>query len=202
MANIVGGVTSINNPRTNWLQTDAKKADFLKNKPAVANALKGHKTGAIISADDVSPIEHELDVNKKSKNIIPYPYYSTALNPVFKQNGVTFTDNGDGSITIDTNGQPSTGGAIFYLQNKPHLDVGTYTISGGTPDVSVHARKNATSWIESGPYSYNTGTVKKDDVINMYGVLINSGKIINNVTIYPQLEKGTVTVSRPLQACA
>lgn len=69
MANIVGGVTSINNPRTNWAQTDAKKADFLKNKPSVANALKGHKTGVAISASDVSPIEHELDIKITGENV-------------------------------------------------------------------------------------------------------------------------------------
>lgn len=69
MANIVGGVTSINNPRTNWAQTDAKKADFLKNKPAVANALKGHKSGQSVSASDVSPIEHELDIKITGENV-------------------------------------------------------------------------------------------------------------------------------------
>ena len=69
MANIFGGVTSINNPRTNWAQTDSKKADYLKNKPSVANALKGHKSGQSVSADDVSPMEHELDIKLTGENL-------------------------------------------------------------------------------------------------------------------------------------
>lgn len=34
-----------------------------------ANALKGHKTGQAISADDVSPIEHELDIKITGENV-------------------------------------------------------------------------------------------------------------------------------------
>lgn len=97
MANIFGGVTSINNPRTNWAQTDSKKADYLKNKPSVANALEGYKSGAIISADDVSPIEHELDVKVRSKNIIPITYSAIKGNANDK---ITYTINADGSITV------------------------------------------------------------------------------------------------------
>ena len=40
-----------------------------------ANALKGHKTGAVISADDVSPVEHELDVKVSSKNLFKTTNY-------------------------------------------------------------------------------------------------------------------------------
>ena len=70
MANIVGGVTSINNPRTNWAQTDKTKADFLKNKPSVANALKGTASGEAIAITDASPIEHEMGVKVRGKNLL------------------------------------------------------------------------------------------------------------------------------------
>ena len=70
MANIVGGVTSINNPRTNWAQTDKTKADFLKNKPSVAPAIKGTASGEAIAITDASPIEHEMGVKVWGKNLL------------------------------------------------------------------------------------------------------------------------------------
>lgn len=126
MANIVGGVTSINNPRTNWEQNDDKKADFLKNKPSVANALKGSVSGSVVTMKDVSPVGHNVDVKVRSKNILPYPYKDTTVT----NQGITYTDNGDGSITVSGT---STGFSGFYLIDSRFNEIiengKTYTIS-------------------------------------------------------------------------
>ena len=54
-------------------------------------------------------MEQPAEVSVSSKNLIPYPYVDTTKTV----NGVTFTDNGDGSITV--NGT-ATELAYFILQ--------------------------------------------------------------------------------------
>ena len=51
---------------------------------------------------------YQRNLTCKTKNLIPYPYLNTTLT----KNGITFTDNGDGSITA--NGT-ATDNAVFYL---------------------------------------------------------------------------------------
>lgn len=53
------------------LEDVAKEADTSKKyaNNVFANALKGYKSGQSVSADDVSPIEHELDVSVSGKNL-------------------------------------------------------------------------------------------------------------------------------------
>lgn len=60
-----------------------------------ANALKGNASGEAVRIDDASPVAHEMAVKVKSKNLFPYPFYHKTKT----QNGVTWTDNGDGTIT-------------------------------------------------------------------------------------------------------
>ena len=64
----------------------------------------------------------ESYVGDKTNNLIPYPYYETTKT----ENGITFTDNGDGSVTV--NGT-ATADTWFILQSYADLK-GTYTLSG------------------------------------------------------------------------
>ena len=119
---IIGDIAGVPNPKSDWLQNDERKADYIKNKPdlsAYANALKGNASGDVVGIKDISPIEHNLSVKLSSdtvtdlstvtlmamgKNILPYPYYSKMQT----MNGVTFTVNDDGSVTA--NGLSCAGG--------------------------------------------------------------------------------------------
>ena len=69
-----------------------------------ANALKGTASGEVIRVDDVSPLEHELKVMVKNKNLIPQPYNYNNIDyksgDVYEQNGITYTINDDYSITM------------------------------------------------------------------------------------------------------
>lgn len=66
-----------------------------------ANAIKATKTGATLTLDDVSPIKHSIDCRVKTKNLIPSPKIED-FAPLIDA-GLTVTDNGDGTFTI--NGQ-------------------------------------------------------------------------------------------------
>ena len=58
-----------------------------------------------------------------SENLIPYPYFDSTITRA----GFTFTDNGDGSITVNGTATASLGYTIFE-GNMPLL--GTFTLSG------------------------------------------------------------------------
>lgn len=64
-----------------------------------------------------------------AKNLIPYPYHHTTR----VSNGITFTDNGDGTITASgtvTTGKTAFFGVIARAQSDFQLPVGTYVLSG------------------------------------------------------------------------
>lgn len=53
-----------------WNQTNPNRSDYIKNKPEVANALKGYASGNPITIADVSPLSHEMAVSIKSRNLL------------------------------------------------------------------------------------------------------------------------------------
>lgn len=67
-------------------------------------------SGSVIALDDVSEVPHEVVVqlSNSEENLIPYPYTHTTQT----HNGITFTDNGDRTITISG---VATNDAYFYL---------------------------------------------------------------------------------------
>lgn len=78
-----------------------------------ANGLIGKLSGAVVTADDVSPIPHELAVKVRSKNI-----FDNELN-FTKENSTTYTFE-DGTLTV--NG--------YYVNKRLSVESGkTYTFS-------------------------------------------------------------------------
>lgn len=121
-----------------------------------------------------------ISLGDKTKNLIPYPYYQTTKT----ENGITFTDNGDGSITA--NGT-ATADTWFILQNYAPLN-GTYTLSGcqngskTTYILGLGSSDNA----DVGNGVTATITSKSNIFIK-----VCSGAILDNVVFKPQLELGT-----------
>lgn len=62
MNKIIGVTVGTPVPQSDWNQKNPNRADYIKNKPEVANALKGSVSGNPVSMADVSPLEHELKV--------------------------------------------------------------------------------------------------------------------------------------------
>lgn len=100
----------------------------LTNKPSINGVtLSGNKTSSelgVASADDVSAIVNMYG----SKNLNVYPYQETTKTV----NGVTFRDNGDGSITVS--GATTSAYAVFSIRldgvSPFKLKKGTYKLSG------------------------------------------------------------------------
>lgn len=156
---------------------------------AFANALKGNVSGSVVAMKDASPLEHQMAVKVSSKNLIPYPYSETTRTV----NGITFTDNGDGSITV--NGTATAGTAFALSFGTASIPYNTsITLSGGNKQVAVVAAKKkidgtVTNFLSTeGPPS--VGQMNSGEELNIINLFVASGNTVNT-TIYPQLEIGT-----------
>ena len=92
----------------------------------VANALKGNASGEILALNDVSPIEHEMGVKVRSKNILPTNYFSKPG----KNAGDTFTysDEEQKLTMLVDNSKDSTG--VYKRVNTSIVEIGKrYAIS-------------------------------------------------------------------------
>lgn len=181
-------------------------------KNVLANAIKGHLNGEVVVADDVSLIEHEMavkvvcpdgidpatvNVRRCGKNLIPYPFASKTQ--VF--NGITFTDNGDGSVTIE--GTATGDGISFMLVNtgagsRECLPAGTYRLScpeiANNKDVFLslfYYDDNETATFAGTAGKNNSFTLEKEQYYGLY-FRVYGGVTINKVRAYPQLEIGSV----------
>ena len=129
----------------------------------------------------------ELTVNISGKNLIPYPYVNTTKTI----SGITFTDNGDGTITA--NGT-ATATASYFLDNEFNYIGGiTYTISGCPKGGS-----NSTYKIKGdrlGAYIDDNGNGAtysfKYDTTAAIVILIYKDTTVNNLVFRPQLELGS-----------
>lgn len=134
--------------------------------------------------------------------LIPFPYYNEIGNGVTK-NGITVTVNADRSITV--NGTATALVNLFYVARMP-ISAGTYTFSidGINAFASVLSlRHKDTGNMYSNIASVNdtvssrTFTVTEEEAqaydayMNIY---IYSGTTVNNVTIKPMLNRGSVAV--------
>lgn len=169
------------------LTEKANTADIAQN---YANALKGKVSGNnAVRINDSSPVEHEMNVRVSSKNVIPYPYVDTTKTV----KGITFTDNGDGTITV--NGT-ATGDTVMTLVTSPtSLSEGSYVLSG-TPNGGVttyyiqayidgkYGRADVAG--QTAIYSVNKG--QKVTMIEFY---VKTGATFDNLVVKPQFERGT-----------
>ena len=170
--------------KTERLQNNTERA-ILDMQNQCSNALKAKANGEVIRIDDMSPVEHTMRVKVSSKNVIPYPYTNTTL----ESGGITFTDNGDGSLTV--NGT-ATGQATFRVLydtvNKPQIFEDGVTYYNNIPHSYISYND------ENGVLKYESRkTFTWDDRYKLGSITIriNAGVTIDNETWYPQIEAGT-----------
>ncbi|WP_027399860.1 hypothetical protein [Anaerovorax odorimutans] len=154
-----------------------------------------------ISPDNPATIESvgesgSFSVKSSGKNLMSYPY-STTTKAV---KGITITDNGDGSITI--NGT-ATGYVYFYFVSNTvdsirRISKGTYTISmKGLGEnlpllFTIYDEFNGNVLFKetiSSTYPISTFAIEQDGYYTLLLTVV-TGATIDNVIIYPQLEIG------------
>lgn len=120
-----------------------------------------------------------------AKNLIPYPYTNTTKTI----NGITFTDNGDGTVTA--NGTASDT-AYFYIQLPLTLPKGQYIVSdkGENHNSNAHIQL----YLYESPYTTIATTINDNRMFTLTGetnitVRINvlSGTTLSNTVFYPMI---------------
>ncbi|MBR6603047.1 MAG: hypothetical protein IKK94_03410, partial [Clostridia bacterium] len=182
------------------------KANTADIKKQCANALRGKLSGASVSADDVSPIEHELDLKMRSKNIISYPYLQPS--PSLKPQGLNIVYGDDGGITISGKNTKTNDKGELALYEFPIFQT----------DILLTEKLFVSGCPEGGSnsaYRIMITTINPNGDANYFaddgnGKLINEGYTLKNisiriaagydfgegsVTFYPQVEYGTTATA-------
>lgn len=130
-------------------------------------------------------------VTTEGRQLIQYPYKDTTKTT----NGVTFTDNGDGSITI--NGT-ATGLAYFYVFNQNPIDDAlkqelTLNTSGIDQMCAQQIIINNADGTTSGGFYYNPrANLDASNAINAYHrIIVRADTTVQNRTVRPMLEYRT-----------
>lgn len=157
-------------------------------KNVLANAIKGHLKGTVVVADDVSPVEHTVKVKVSGNNKLEYPFTSTSQT----KNGVTFTDNGNGTLTI--NGTATSTTYFDLRQNaegeRVELKKGIYTFSiFGTSTDGIKVGLGAIKKDGTTLFAYtdisNGKTFEITETAEVYIYLyISNGITINSAEVY------------------
>ncbi|MBQ9860852.1 MAG: hypothetical protein IJO75_01195 [Clostridia bacterium] len=165
---------------------DAGKLDVLRD----SKYMNASASGTVVSVNDVSPIEHNVEVTVGSKNLLPFPYYHGDERTA---NGVTFTVNGDGTINA-TNTATAT--AYYYLAHAIEIKfdgVTTISASGLTADIGVVCVVDGSSvYLTTNNQSRQ---IQAGQVITSVRLYVNNGATVDISGISVQLEKGTTTTA-------
>ena len=190
-----GNIPEWDNDKKTFRDSGYKVGDFAKKgdvPTSAANALIGSEMGEVVALKDVSPIEHRLGVKVGRANELRYPYYGLISAP----SGITFTDNGDGSITL--NGTP-TERTVFYLflsqsandyfsfDEDMYLSDATENAYANGYHIECNCRQQNASGDDYLTDSGNGVKISSGTTIKNIYIVVRSGFTFNNLTIYPQL---------------
>lgn len=135
-------------------------------------------------------------------NLLPYPYSETTHT----QYDVTWTDNGDGTITANGTNTDTSKTSQFYFNVDTPLDLKpntTYTLSGcsGGGATSTYRIRIIINYQKDGQVQYSdvgngvTFTTPSNYIHCRIMIDVGSGVTVNNLIFKPMLEKGTVAHS-------
>ncbi|MDD6991285.1 MAG: hypothetical protein PUI48_05610 [Oscillospiraceae bacterium] len=128
------------------------------------------------------------------KNLITYPYTESTKTV----NGITFTDNGDGTITA--NGTATANATFFLARNFGFENEGKYFLSGcpsggGNNSFYINWYQNHTGVTQKNYNDYGSGRIIPYQHIfsenNSLAIVIIAGATVDNLVFRPQLELGS-----------
>ena len=226
LAGIADGAKA--NVQADWNNEDINSDSFIKNKPQIvqttgddensimsqkavtdaikatdnifSNVLKGHKTGAVISASDVSPNEHDLKIKVSSKNLFHFVRDTNTTS-----NGLKITA-GANTSSFTADGTSTNSSIVGYSFPSMLLPAGTYTLSisdvpfsdkEGADRIHINGKNPLTGSAEVLAYIHFNGTQKRVTftITETWEVFVNflfsPGRTWENQEFTVQLEKGT-----------
>lgn len=159
----------------------------LPSEQFMTDSTVAHVKDVPVNALPFAEVSKVGGMTRKCTNLLPYPYAETTKT----LNGITFTDNGDGSITV--NGT-STGVAAFeFSTDRTLFKVGrTYTINGTVGDVTVDVLFSGVTWGGKGTFTVTEAMMNASNIAIQIRII--SGITLNNVTVIPMLNEGSTAL--------
>ena len=158
---------------------------------------------------DYEPYGYKIPLVNSGKNLLPYPFYQTTKTT----NGVTFTDNGDGSITINGTATntiyyhlaPVDGANVLKLPAEKYYFYDNCDNTSSPCRFAIQAKKRDNGeWVNllsigNGNGVFDITNIQYDCIWVV--IVISSGDTLDNVTFKPQIELGnTATDYEPYRA--
>lgn len=175
--------SSLNN-QTNEINNSITNSE--NNIKDSINSTEGNLKDSIINSENniKDGIKEGFETCRDSYNLLNNVAKSTTIN------GITFTINNDGSVTV--NGT-ATYNAKLILTNYFNLDVGDYKLIEGNSDYLDNAIRG-TYYDSNGNLKYLSSSTNKFTVASGFYnyqiyIVILQGKTVNNLTFYPMLVK-------------
>lgn len=160
-----------------------------------ANAIKGTASGTSVSMKDVSPIPHNIGVKlssadaklyKGGKNLVKPDYYSKSSNT----GGMEITLNPDGSVTFNGTAEVDKWFYFYSAEKVRKFPKGKYFLSGCPKGGSNSKYKLACS--NGNDFGNGLAFELTADTNFALNFFVAKGQTLNNVTIRPQIEIGSV----------
>ena len=174
--------------RVNIADAVINSVTFIGNGNALENyRIYGNSIQRGMPTPD-NPVEIE-SVGDKTKNLIIYPYEYIKKGQTKTVNGITYTDNGDGTITV--NGTATSDVALRL--SKFTAKKGVEYFLSGCPE----GGSKTTYYLHLRGFELDIGKGAKvalgvqDDFTNDFEIVIMKGTNVNNLVFKPQLELGT-----------
>lgn len=136
-----------------------------------------------------------VNIKSQNSNMVVYPYYETTKT----ENGITFLDNGDGSITANGTATKEAAFWFFYQWGKTYIPAGNYFLSGcpeGGDSSSFRinfALRNYEGKIIFDKSDKGSGLNISLDVpayALFFRIVIQAGTTVNNLVFKPMLNYG------------
>lgn len=154
---------------------DAQQAQIYAENPEVENlVIKGAEL---------------TQKTREGYNFLKYPYANTTQS----KNGIDFTDNGDGSITMNGTATDLANFACQFTNNVPNDSNYTFIIFNLPTDCYANCYSVGPKYGEEvGVYNYLPNPDKTEINLGLE-IRVPSGVTVDNITIYPMLVKGKYT---------
>ena len=175
------------------ITTAQQKANSVDEKVDSTNEVVGQLSTSLQSAyNKINAHANDIAINRTTlgtqcKNLLK----NTAVTKTV--NGVTFTVNSDGSVTVNgTNTSSSTGANLEICSFKNYGDI-KLTASLKSTDSNVYMSVFDKNWVGVGIICDNEITWDNGNKERLVRLVVKPGATINNVTVYPMIRYADIT---------
>ena len=181
-----------NNDAKHWAEEAAAAVSGVAG--VKGNAEEEYRHGNVnLTPEDLGAVSWQQQNVLGAKNLIPYPFYHETKT----QNGVTFTDNGDGTVTVNTIEGGATGYAYYTLNNNYYTKNNENYILSGCPSGGEYGITYCISYYEVTPELEIVdvgegvtipGTGEKSRIV----ICVWQGAVCNNLVFKPMLRLASI----------